>query len=83
MPCCVLLATHYSTACKNVCKNVCMYVRMYVRMYVCMCSPVSCLRSAVQHRACACSTLLSVISFFLWSRDVECMTAAELANSTP
>ena len=60
---------------------VCMYACMHVCMYVCMCSPVSCLRSAVQHRACVRSTLLCVISFFLQSGDVECMTAAELANS--
>ena len=58
-----------------------MYACMHVCMHACMCSPVSCLRSAVQHRACVCSTLLSVHSFFLRSGDVECMTAAELANS--
>ena len=60
-------------------------LRSAVRHCACsaLCSPVSCLRGAVQHCACVCRTLFGVISFFLRSGDVECMTAAELANSTP
>ena len=67
-------------------------VNTCVTCYVLLCGTARVPRCVHPFRVCAvlCNTvlvsaalLLGVISFFLRSGDVECMTAAELANSTP
>ena len=69
--------------CDEHARHVLRFCYAALRVFRAVFTRFGCLRGAVQHRACVCSTLLGVVSFFLRSGDEECMTAAELSNSTP